>query len=253
MELVIKNLSHSYGQNLVLKDINLSLQPSFTSIIGPNGSGKSTLLKCIAGALNPKGEILFNGGRIHSYDQEFYGNTLSYLPQQLNIEVSFTVFELVLMGLTSSLTLKVNDEQLETVMATLAELHIQHLSKKFLYQLSGGQQQIVAIAQAIVKKPKVLVLDEPLNNLDIHHQFEVLEIIGKFCQSKEIITLFALHDLNLAARYSDRIIVINEGHLYFDGLPKMAINAEMIREVYKIQADVSFNNDMLFVQPIGLL
>ncbi|UZR96579.1 ABC transporter ATP-binding protein [Chondrinema litorale] len=253
MLLEIKNLFYSYNNHFALQDINLKLTPSFISVIGPNGSGKSTLLKCLAGILKYKGEICFNEKQVKNFDKSFYGTLLSYLPQQLNYDINFTVFEMVLLGLTGSLDLKVSDEQLAQVMQTLEELHIANLSKRYLYELSGGQQQITAIAQAIIRKPKILVLDEPLNSLDIHHQFEILEIIEKLCKSKNIITFFALHDLNLAARYSERIIVINKGRIYDDGIPSKVITKEMIQSVYKIEAEIIHASNKLYIQPMGLL
>lgn len=251
--LEVRNLSYQYGSYQALNQIDLFLKPSLISILGPNGSGKSTLLKCIAGVLRAEGAVFFRNDPVPVSRKHFYGDQLSYLPQQLTRDTGMTVFELVLLGLIRSLSLTVSDEQLERVEAVLKELHIQHLSMRYLNELSGGQQQVVAIAQAIVSRPRVLVLDEPLNNLDIHHQFEVLEIIRAQTTERGMITLMASHDLNLAARYSDRVIIMNEGKLYQDGLPEQVITAQMLEEVYHIRSEVHRMEGGLLVQPMGIL
>lgn len=252
MGLNIEHLSFRYGQDIVLRNISLQMESSLIAIIGPNGAGKSTLMKCVGGILKPGGNIFFNGREVNSMYREFYRDELSYLPQTMGNHSRITVFEATLLGLIHSLSLRVSDEQLGKVMEVLEELNLAQLSKKYLNQLSGGQQQMVSIAQAIVKDPQILLLDEPLTGLDIHHQFEVLELISKLTRDKKMITLFAMHDLNLAARYSDRMIVIDDGSVYADDRPEKMLTKEMIRDVYHIQAEISLENNIPYVLPIGL-
>jgi iron complex transport system ATP-binding protein len=253
VKLTVKDLSFGYNSPEILKRINLKFEPMITAIIGPNGAGKSTLIKCIAGVLNHKGIIMFNEDKVCSSYKEFYTKIVSYFPQTISQSASMTVFEAVLLGMLNSLSLKVGDAELNKVFGVLKGLEIEHLAERQVNQLSGGQMQMVSMAQALVKEPKVMLLDEPLNNLDIHHQFEILNLISEETYRKQIITVIAMHDLNLAARYADRIVVIDQGEIYASGTPEQVLTPEMIQSVYMVDAEVSIDrNGVPVVNPISL-
>lgn len=153
-----------------------------------------------------------------------------------------------------SLSLRISDEELIKVMSIMKKLNIDGLAKKRMTELSGGQQQMVSLAQAIIKDPKVLLLDEPLNNFDIYRQFEILYIIKKITYKNDIITVIAIHDLNLAARYADEIVVIHDGKVYSKGNPKEVLTKELLREVYKVDAEITIDsNNIPSVNPIGMV
>lgn len=241
MKLVVNELSFRYKNTEVLHDIGLELTPMLTALIGPNGAGKSTLLQCMAGILPSEGHLYFNGQKINPSSHESYIQNLSYLPQYGFNPVAITVLEAVLLGMLHSLSFRVGDEELDRAFKALYDLGIQDLAEKRLDELSGGQQQLVSIAQTIVKDPSLILLDEPLNNLDIHHQLEMLELIREQTRSRKTITVIALHDLNLAARYADRILVIDKGRLYASGTPEEVLTKKMLREVYRVEADVTID------------
>jgi iron complex transport system ATP-binding protein len=254
MKLIIDDLSFSYDRIDVLKGINLQVEPMVTVVIGPNGAGKSTLIKCVAGLLPAKGNILFDGNKIGAGYKEFHTRVMSYLPQTTSNYSTITVFEAVLMGMLNSLSLRVGDKELEQVDKVLKDLEIQDISHRQLNELSGGQQQMVYVAQAIIKNPKVILLDEPLNSLDIHHQFEILNLVRQLTFQKKMITIIAMHDLNMAAKYADCIVVMNKGQIHSYGSPSDVLTTEMIRKVYRVEADVAIDGKGIpFINPIQCL
>lgn len=254
MNLKIENLSLAYGKKTILSNVNLVLEPKIIAVIGPNGAGKSTLIKAIAGINKVKeGNISFNDRKVDKNYKEFYSKYLGYFPQFLPTNSVLTVFEVILLGMIDSLSLRVGDEELIKVMSIMKKLGIDDLAKKRMTELSGGQQQMVSLAQAIIKDPKLLLLDEPLNNLDIYRQFEILDIIQKITYENKIITVIAIHDLNLAARYADEIVVIHDGKVFAKGTPKEVLTKDLLRDVYKINADITVDaNDIPSVNPIGM-
>lgn len=243
MKLQVKDVSFSYQSNCVLNNINLSFEPMVIALIGPNGAGKSTLIKCIAGVLKPKGKILFDDREVCPSFKEYFTKIMSYLPQASPNHAVITVFEAVLLGMLNSLSFRISNEEKEKVLNVLKLLEIEDLATKYLNELSCGQQQMISIAQAIVKEPKLILLDEPLNSLDIHHQFELLNHIRGITDKNKIISIIAVHDLNLATRYADQVVLLDKGKVYAYGEPKKVLTPEIIRSVYKVDTKVFTDND----------
>lgn len=240
--LSIRNLSFRYGHKLVLQDINLDIEPMLTAIIGPNATGKSTLMKCLAGLLNHQGSVVLNGERI---DNESAIRHVSYLPQDNGAPIALTVLEAVLLGRHRFLSWRVSHEDLQFVLGILEDLGIKELSTRYLSHLSGGQQQMVSIAQSLVREPKVLLLDEPTSSLDLCRQLEIFNLIKRLTRERNMITLVAIHDLNLAARYADRIVVMDKGRIFDVGEPDEILTEEMIKDVYRVEAEVYIDRDRL--------
>jgi iron complex transport system ATP-binding protein len=240
--LAVRNLSFSYGKKLVLQDINLNCEPMLTAIIGPNATGKSTLLKCIAGLMKHSGSVTLGGQRIEG---EGGSRLVSYLPQENGAPIALTVLEAVLLGRHQSLSWRVGQEDLNLVFDVLGDLGIEELSSRPLNQLSGGQQQMVSIAQSLVREPQVLLMDEPTSSLDLYRQLEIFNLIKEVTWNKRMITLVAIHDLNLAARYADRIVVMDKGRVYAKGEPSEILTSEMISSVYGVRAEVYMDRDGL--------
>jgi len=247
VKLEVHNLSFSYGTMRVLKDINMKPLPGkITAIIGPNASGKTTLLKCICGILKvTEGSILFDGKEINKIRREELAKHIAYMPQENPAVAFLTVFETVLLGRLHSLSWRVNDEDLKLTLKTLESLGISELSLRFLSEISAGQRQMVYLAQAIVRQPKVLLLDEPTSNLDLQRQLEVLDLIKELTSEMKITTIIALHDLNLAAKYSDEVIALNSGKVYAAGKPESVLSEEMLRAVYGVDAKVNAHDGVL--------
>jgi iron complex transport system ATP-binding protein len=240
--LAIRNLSFSYGKKPVLQDINLDCKPMLTAIIGPNATGKSTLLKCIAGLLKHRGSVMLNEVRI---DNGGAARQVSYLPQDNGSPIALTVLEAVLLGRHQYLSWRVGQEDLELAFGILEDLGIEELATRPLNQLSGGQQQMVSIAQSLVREPQVLLMDEPTSSLDLYRQLEIFNLIKEVTWERNIITLVALHDLNLAARYADRMVVMNRGTIYNAGEPDEILTKDMIKTVYGVQAEIYMDGDEL--------
>jgi len=244
MKLQIKNLSFSYGfkkagSKLVLENINLEALPgTITALVGPNASGKTTLLKCIAGILKSKGSILFDGREITSFGKEEITKYVSYLPQGGFFGAALRVFEVVLLGRVHSLSWRISDEDLDIVAEVLKDLEIENLASSYIDELSGGQQQMVSIAQSLVRNPRILLLDEPTDSLDLQHQLEVIDLIREETLSRKITTIIALHDLNLAARYADEFAVINNGRIHVSGRPESVLTAEMVQSVWGVNSSL---------------
>ena len=252
MKLEVKDLCFGYTSTPILKNINLNASPGeITAILGPNGAGKSTLLKCIAGLLKPKsGTILIDGRDVREFKREEIVKIVSYIPQDHSIRAVLTVFEVVLLGRIHSLSWKVSDRDLEITLKTLKDLGIEKFASRYIDELSGGQRQMVFIAQALVREPKVLLLDEPVSNLDIKHQLEILDLIRKITNENNITTLIILHDLNLAARYADKIVVLRRGEIYANGKPEHVLTEKMIKDVYGVYAKVDNDDGIPQIIPL---
>lgn len=165
-----------------------------------------------------------------------------YLPQRDMANTMLTVFETVLLGRISSLTWKVQDEDLEKVYQALCSLGIEDLSKKVVANLSGGQKKLVSIAQTLVRDPKVVLMDEPTNSLDMKKKLELFEIIEQITEHKDISFIMVLHDLNLACRYAEHLIILDEnGKTFASGKPSEIVNEEMIQEIYGLHASILYN------------
>lgn len=243
MSLKVTNLSYCYSSKFSLKDINVCFQNSVTAVIGPNGAGKSTMIKCMANILKSNGELYYMDKRINRNHSGFFAKNMSYLPQASQSDAAITVFEAILLGLMNTLTLRVSSAQTEEVNAMLEMFDLQPLAQRRICELSGGQLQMVLLAQAIIKKPEILLLDEPLNNLDIHRQFALLNLLVKLSRDRNIITIIVMHDINLAARYADNIVIMDKGRLHSQGRPRKVITKEMLKDIYKIEGNIHFNEE----------
>ncbi len=242
MRLQIRNLRFSYGSTEILRDINMGLNPSeVLGIVGPNGTGKSTLLRCIDRILIPEGEILLDGQEISGMSRVEIAKRIGYVPQSTTGVFPATVFDMVLLGRRPHLSWRSSEEDIDKVLEMLDLMDIKDLAMRNFNETSGGQQQKVLIARALAQDVDILLLDEPTSNLDIKHQLEVMEILTELSKTKGISVMMAIHDLNLASRYSDRIIMLNGGGIRDVGDPASVLTAENIRSVYGV--DVVVRNE----------
>ncbi|MGD6851766.1 MAG: ABC transporter ATP-binding protein [Candidatus Bathyarchaeia archaeon] len=249
MKLEVKNLTFAYQSTPVLNGICMEAEQMVTALIGPNAAGKSTLLKCMSGLLksnNSKkqaGSILLDGRDTKVYTRDDFLRAVSYLPQDAPCSSALTVFEAVLLGRMNSLGWKVSDEDLKLALDAMEKLGIEGLAKRSMGELSGGQKQMVSIAQSIIRKPAVLLMDEPTNSLDLQHQLELFELIKMITKENKMTTVVALHDLNLAARYADKIVLMNLGKIEATGKPESVITVDMIRNIYGVNARVMTDDE----------
>jgi len=238
VNLETKNLKFGYKSRDVLTDLSFFAGPSLTAVLGPNGAGKTTFIKCLAGLLESEGAVFVDDRPLADWPKAGLHEVLGYLPQYSDCRSLLTVLEVVLLGRLASLSWRVKDEDLALALGTLDILGLGDLAARPLRELSGGQQQMVAIAQALVKNPKVLLFDEPSSSLDLRHQLEVFELIAGLTKEKDLVTVVAMHDLNLAARYADRLLFLHGGRFVAVGSPREVLTEELLLEVYGVEARV---------------
>jgi len=233
----INGVYFSYPGVDVLHDVTFSMSPGhMTGLIGPNGSGKSTLIKCIDAILKPLGSILLDGNEVLKMDPVHRARTIGLVPQNATSTMDSTVFDTVLMGRRPHSAWRITNDDINKVADTLNHLGIQDIAMKEFSSLSGGQKQMVVLARALCQEPDLLLLDEPTSALDIRHQLEVLDIVRQLVKERHMSAIIALHDLNLGARYTDSLVMLRKGEIFSAGTPADLYNAEMIQEVYGVEA-----------------
>jgi len=253
IKLAIQDLCFSYNSHKVLNNFSLNIgDGQIVSIVGPNGSGKSTLIKCIDRLLIPSsGEILADRRSVTMMDRMELARTIAYVPQNSLRVFPNSVFDVVLMGRRPHLGWKGDARDDEVAWEMLYLLGLENLALSAFNELSGGQQQKVLIARALAQETGVILLDEPTSNLDIWHQIDVMEILRTLVKKRGLTALLAIHDLNMAARYSDVIVMLKRGKIVAAGKPDSVLNAENLESVYGIHANVKMSEDIPFVIPLA--
>ena len=239
MTLKVINVSFTYGSIKALSNITFYVGGGeVVSVIGPNGAGKTTLLHNILAILKPSaGTVLIDGVEAHKLRPADRARLMSYVPQVESPQAPLTVMEYVMLGRTPHVRLTYGEEDVEEVVQALKELGIEELASRKITELSGGEWMKAVIARAITQKPRVLLLDEPTNHLDIRHQLEVLQLIRRLMKREAITTLMAIHDVNLALRYSDKVIALKKGVIAYCGEPTN-ISKEVIDELYEVKVEL---------------
>lgn len=238
----IENLKYNYENKSVLTDIDISFEKgNVYSIVGPNGSGKTTLLSIIAKHLSKQqGSIYIYNNEINNISNKLLAKEMAVVTQKNSIDYSFTVKDIVMMGRNPYISRwsEPTEKDLEKIDYALTITDTKKLEDNFITNLSGGEFQRVILARAIAQDTKILLLDEPITGLDIHHQLNFMELIRKLCDEKSITVINVIHDLNLALYYSDEIIMLNEGKIYAKGITNEVITKQNVDEVYKIDSIV---------------
>lgn len=250
--LEIRNVHFSYPGTAVLKGIDLFLEDTeICCITGPNGSGKSTLVQCVNGLLKPEeGEIFLDGRPLTELSRTDIARRIAYVPQSGAQLFSTTVFDTVMMGRRPHAGQSRREEDIEIVLDVLIQLDLQDIALRNYGCLSGGQQQRVCIARALAQDTGILLLDEPTSALDISHQLEVMELVQELARDREMTVVMVVHDLNLASRYADRIVLLDRGEIHTCGRPAEVLSPEHLRSVYKLEASITHCEGELFVLPL---
>jgi len=236
MAIDVQNLSHAYGDLPVLNNITFAVSKGdFFIIIGPNGSGKTTLMKVISGILRPQnGQLEIMGRSIDNYTRKNLAQTIAFVPQTIPVDFPFTVTEIVLMGRSPYLGMLGLEQEIDLEIAQQAInfTGIEHLAHRKLDQLSGGEQQRVFIARAICQQPQVILLDEPTSSLDLAHQVRLMDLMERLKADKGVTVVMVSHDVNLAAMYGNRLLLLNQGQIMRLGTPEEVLTFQTLEETY---------------------
>ena len=210
MKLSVTGLEFKYTSSPILRDIVFEVSHSeILGVVGPNGTGKSTLIKCIDRILSPqRGTVTLDGADIFKMSRITLARNIGYIPQRISQRFPATVFDVVLMGRKPHMGWVANERDIDKVIDILRLLKLEDLAMEDFNELSGGQQQKVFVARALAQETGVLLLDEPTSNLDIRHQLEVMDTIRNVVTEKSLAAVVAIHDLNLASRYSDKTLLM---------------------------------------------
>ena len=237
----VEDLQAGYGKRAIVRDLSFGpLQGgSITALVGPNAAGKSTFLRAIAGLIPARGRVWLDGDDLLTIRAPARARRLAFMPQALPTGVALNVLESVIHARRASAGgLFSENAAAETALAMLKHLGIAPLALEGLDRLSGGQKQLVSLAQALVRQPRLLLLDEPTSALDLRYQVEVMATLRTFAATTGAAVLIVLHDLALAARWAEQIILMSAGRIYTAGAPAVAITPQSLADVYKVDARV---------------
>lgn len=222
-------------------------------LVGPNGSGKTTLLRTIAGLLPHEGALALHGREVREWSARELARRLAFVRQTQVLAFEFKVFDFVLLGRSPHRKWleAYNDDDRALAMKALEDVDLGGFEQRPMATLSGGEQQRARLAQALVQDPRLLLLDEPTAHLDVHHQLDLMERMAAIVASGRTI-IAALHDLPLAARYTDRMLILDRGYLAADGHPASVIEPDMLRSVFRVEAEVTRGDpsSLRFVSPL---
>lgn len=229
--LVLTDLDVRHGRTRILSGVSVSIAAGqIVGLIGPNGAGKSTLLNAIAGQIGASGASLWKGEPVDSSD-------LGFMPQQCQVRAELSVLEVILLGRHEQLGWRIADDTLNAATHILNFFGIADLASRGMQTLSGGQQQLVLLAQRLMRQPHLLLLDESTSALDIRHQMHVLRLLKDYVAQTGALVIIAVHDLNLAARHCDTVMLLNGGALVGHGAFEAVITPDVLRSVYGIEAE----------------
>ena len=236
----IKGLSKSFGKKNVVENVTLKIQSkAITSFIGPNGAGKSTLLSMVSRLLDADtGEVLLDQTDVKKMKSDAFAKRVAILKQANHLNIRLTVRELVSFGRYPYSKGRLNAEDEKFVDQALEYMNLTEMQDKYLDELSGGQKQRAFISMVIAQDTEYILLDEPLNNLDMKHSVQIMKILRKLVDELGKTVVIVLHDINFASVYSDRIVALKDGRLVKDGPTNEIINSEALRDVYDMHIPV---------------
>jgi iron complex transport system ATP-binding protein len=250
-----ENLFFSYQDRPVLHGISLSVScGEMVGILGPNGSGKTTLLKIFSGVLRGQGEVQLKNKNIEEYKRPELSRLFAVVQQEPRLNFPYSAAEIVLMGRASyhsHLALETHHD-LEVARTSMDLTDSLGFADRYLHELSGGEKQRVLIARALAQEPEILLLDEPSAFLDLKHQIQVFELLLRLNRERGLTIIAALHDLNLAALFFPRLVMLCNGRIHRDGAPDEVLTEKIIQDVYgirvRIEHDSATEKPQLFIR-----
>ncbi len=255
--LTIDGIDYSYGSVDVLKDVGFAVESGqFLGILGPNGSGKTTLLKSISRVLKPqKGAIFIGDENVYKMKTVDVAKQMAVVPQSTPVCFDFTALEVVLMGRNPHMArFKMEGKKdLDIAKNSMQLTRTWEFADRPVNELSGGESQRVIIARALAQEPQILLLDEPTTHLDISNQLEIMDLIKHLCETKKLLIVAVFHDFNLAARYCDSIILLNDGKIVAIGKMNETLTSENVKKVFNVDTIVKKHpiTGSLYVIPIS--
>ena len=254
MKITVKDLEFSYNSHPVLERIGFDLEPGrILGVIGPNGSGKSTLIKCLNRLLTPrKGSVTAGGREFAALSRRELAKSISYLPQETTPGLPASVFETVLMGRRPHASWRTSRADAEKALKALLRLDLLEFADREFQALSGGEQQRVLLARALAQEARLLLLDEPTSSLDIRRQIQVMETVRDLAVSTGLTVIMVVHDLNLAARYTDNLLILSNGKIHSHGPSEKVLTPQAIAEVYGVKVKVFTDQGRPYIAAAGL-
>ena len=236
----IKSLTKHFGKKPVVEDVTVTIQPkAITSFIGPNGAGKSTLLSMVSRLLDSDtGEVLLDKSNVKKMKSDEFAKRVAILKQSNHLNVRLTVRELVSFGRYPYSKGRLNSDDEKIIDQAIEYMNLTNIQHKYLDELSGGQKQRAFISMVIAQDTEYILLDEPLNNLDMKHSVQIMKILRKLVDELGKTVVIVLHDINFASVYSDRIVALKNGRVVKDGPTNEIINSAALREVYDMEIPV---------------
>ena len=256
-DLILKNIDFSYDGLSVIQDVSFMVGPAeILGIIGPNGSGKTTLLNIICGLLKPNsGDIFIQDKNIKEIPRKELYQILAIVPQDSITSFNYTVLDIVLMGRTPYLKGSFWEREIdyEVAINSIKDIGIYNLKDKYVSQLSGGERQKVTIAQALSQQPKILLLDEPTTHLDINSKLEIMNLITRLNKEQKITVITIFHDINLAASFCPRILILSKGRISAMGNAEDVLTSQNLEDAYNIPVVVKKNpiTNRIYTTPIN--
>ncbi|TXL61746.1 ABC transporter ATP-binding protein [Cerasibacillus terrae] len=241
----VKHLSKSYNNKKVIDDVSLNIpKGKITSFIGPNGAGKSTLISMITRLIaQDNGEISIDGDNISKIKNKDLAKTISILKQSNSINLKLTIRELISFGRFPYSQGKLTKEDWEKVDEAIEYMELESIQDKYLDELSGGQRQRAHIAMVIAQDTEYIMLDEPLNNLDMRHSVQIMKILRQLVEELGKTVVIVIHDINFASCYSDNIVALKDGKVVKHGQPCDVIDSCVLKEIYEMDIDIKEIND----------
>jgi len=240
MEVRLENVAFSYGEENIFENVNLTLdKPELICILGPNGAGKSTLMHCMNKLKTPtEGDIFIDGKNLKEFSLKELAKFVSFVPHTEDTTFSMSVLDTVLMGRMPHVGMSMSPIDIQIAIENIKLLGMERFSMHGFDELSAGQHQKIMIARSLTQEPKLMLLDEPTANLDVKYQMLVMRLLRDVARLKNITVVTICHDLNVTAKYADRVIMLFDHHIYSDGTPEEVLTKDNITLLYGVQCDI---------------
>jgi len=245
MLLQAAHLSVRLADKDILSDVACSIEAgTWTGLLGPNGSGKTTLLRTMAGLLDYEGQLTLNGREVSAFGARSMASRVAFVRQSRSLAFDFRVMDLVLLGRSphKSMISSYDHNDEDRALNALEKVDLSGFEKRSFHSLSGGEQQRVFLAQALVQEAEVLILDEPTTYLDVHHQYEFMEHVRSLVDSGCTV-IGAFHDLELSSRFADQLVILHQGRSVAAGRPSDVLTPDLLESVFRMKGTVRTDGD----------